>query len=682
MDNSRNYILDRLKSKRTSIEEFNYDQLQAPPLSMFLSPFDIQELNSIARSIRYSAKPEVRYQEIDRVMRRRGLVKFAAGTNRVVYRHPEFQDFLIKVAADAVGLGDNPAEYRNQFLLKPFVTKCFEISPCGTVGIFERVNPITSREEFLSVADDVFELLTEWIIGKYVIADCGSKFFMNFGVRRGFGIVLLDYPYLYELDGNLLYCRKPDPLSQSGKCDGVIDYDDGFNFLRCTKCGATYKAKELENKIKDKELIVERKGEVKMKIKVSGGSNNVNNTVVTGNEVNNENFKETKATTPKVTVKKEEPVVVNEEPKEKEKVDSIKEASQPINKSVNGVSTTTVIKQAVTISEEIKNEALAAKAERERIDEENIDIEEAPVDKINRAIALINEAIGDIELDSVKNDRVNDIIMAVVTNVANSATFNSLMKGANYIYDEINDDDEYNSMLLDENLVDIISKSYDITAKVEDYDIMDGDLSINYSTVVGLAYEKGMMDPEDYTIVLEDTSKDYVIKLDGILDEFFESVNGDEEESAETIDEEVNAAEADDNKEDIPENVYTGMAFYDGKVMNINTIFPSQKSQDVIVIVDQDGNYLSRGNEIIAVDILDDRSVNESAVVSKEWLDSANEILDSEVSSDNIPVGAIPVNGEEDDAAVETDNEEESPVKETMSMEEFLNGEETNNEEE
>ena len=211
---------------------------------------------------------------------------------------------------------------------------------------------------------------------------------------------------------------------------------------------------------------------------------------------------------------------------------------------------------------------------------------------------------------------------------------------------------------------------------------MDGDLSINYSTVVGLAYEKGMMDPEDYTIVLEDTSKDYVIKLDGILDEFFESVNGDEEESAETIDEEVNAAEADDNKEDIPENVYTGMAFYDGKVMNISTIFPSQKSQDVIVIVDSDGNYLSRGNEIIAVDILDDRSVNESAVVSKEWLDSANEILDSEVSSDNIPVGAIPVNGEEDEDAVETDNEEESPAEETMSMEEFLNGEETNNEEE
>ena len=146
MDRSRSYILDRIRSKKTSIEEFNYDKLEAPPLSWFFSPFDIQELNSIARSIRYSAKPQARYEAINKVCNRCGLVKFAAGTNRVVYRHPEFQDILFKIAADDVGLNDNPAEYRNQFLLKPFVAKTFEISPCGTVAIVERVNPITSRE--------------------------------------------------------------------------------------------------------------------------------------------------------------------------------------------------------------------------------------------------------------------------------------------------------------------------------------------------------------------------------------------------------------------------------------------------------------------------------------------------------------------------------------------------------
>ena len=674
MDNSRNYILDRLRSKRTSIEEFNYDQLQAPPLSMFLSPFDIQELNAIARSLRYSAKPEIRYQEIDKVMRRRGLVKFAAGTNRVVYRHPEFQDILIKVASDAVGLGDNPAEYRNQFLLKPFVAKCFEISPCGTVGIFERVNPITSREEFLSVADDVFELLNEWIIGKYIVADCGSKFFMNFGVRRGFGIVLLDYPYVYELDGNLLYCRKPDQMSQSGKCDGVIDYDDGYNFLKCTKCGATYKAKELEIKIKDKELIVEQKGEIKMKIKVSGGSNNVNTVVTTGEEFNNSNFKDTKKVTPKTTkaVEKEATVeckIAKEEEENKNKTiiekAVIEEASKPINKSVNGVNTG--IKSAVEISEDIKEKALAEKQERE----EEIDTEDTPVMKINRAIRLINEAIGEIDLDSVKNDRINDIIMAIVNNVQSVSVFNSLMKGASYVYDEIEDEEEYKAMVLDENLIDLVKSSYNFKAEVKSYSVDENNnLIIKYDVNVGLAYERGMFeDPEDYTVALTDSDdSEYEIIINN--EDFVPAVVG--EENIENLNEDN---DGDDDTSDEPLEAYTGMSFYDGAVVDINTIFPSQKSKEIIVAVDSEGNYLTTdGNKIIAIDIIDDKNVNDSSIVSKEWLDSVNDILDGN-GADKESVN------DEEDAVEEKSDLPVGSVPNGVSMEEFLNNEESNKEE-
>lgn len=185
MDKNRNYILDRISSKKTSIAEFNFDVLQAPPLGMFFTLYDIQELNSIARSIKLSSKPEERYALIDRVCKRRGLVKFASGTNRVVYRHPDFPDILFKIASDNVGLNDNPAEFRNQFLLKPFVAKTYEVSPCGTVALVERVTPITSREEFISIADDVFTLITEWLIGEYVLADIGAEYFMNTGIRPG-----------------------------------------------------------------------------------------------------------------------------------------------------------------------------------------------------------------------------------------------------------------------------------------------------------------------------------------------------------------------------------------------------------------------------------------------------------------------------------------------------------------
>lgn len=276
MELTRQALIDRVQSKVTSIEDFNYDKLVAPPLSMLLSTYDIDALYNIATSIRYSGNPQLKYNKIDEIMKARGFVKLSAGTNRIVYRHLESTDFVVKVAADAIGIHDNPKEFENQFIFKPFVTKVFEVSPCGTVGVFERVNPITSREEFLSVADDIYDVINEWFIGKYVLADIGTKFFMNWGIRTystgkegsvAFGPVLLDFPYVYELDGNKLYCSAVDHNSETGKCGGVIDYDDGFNFLRCTKCGVRYRVKELSKKIKNNEIIIyTRRESKKMKI--------------------------------------------------------------------------------------------------------------------------------------------------------------------------------------------------------------------------------------------------------------------------------------------------------------------------------------------------------------------------------------------------------------------------------
>ena len=120
---NRDYILDRLRSKTMSIDEFNYERLQAPPISSMFTPQDIAELNRLARSLKYAAKPDVKLKEIDMIMRRRGFVKFIGGTNRLVYRPLENNTFLVKVAIDAVGCGDNPREFQNQFLFKPFIPK-------------------------------------------------------------------------------------------------------------------------------------------------------------------------------------------------------------------------------------------------------------------------------------------------------------------------------------------------------------------------------------------------------------------------------------------------------------------------------------------------------------------------------------------------------------------------------
>lgn len=180
----RNYILNKMKGRIMTPQEFNFDALQAPPLYSLLTPTDVGDLYKLATSIRYSGNPLLRLDRIDQILKMRGFRKFTGGTNRVVYKFLEDDSFLIKVASDAVGVGDNPREWINQHHYKPFVTKVFEVSPCGTVGLFERVKPITSREEFLTIASDVFDVIRNWFTGEYVMDDIGSEYFMNWGIRN------------------------------------------------------------------------------------------------------------------------------------------------------------------------------------------------------------------------------------------------------------------------------------------------------------------------------------------------------------------------------------------------------------------------------------------------------------------------------------------------------------------
>ena len=260
-------LIDILYSKNKSALEFNFDLLFANPIACYLSQSDISALYNIATSLKYSANINLKYREIDRIMTSRGFKKFVSGTNRVAYSFLEDQSIIMKVALDRVGLNDNPAEFKNQHYFKPFVTKVFEVSPCGTVGLFERVMPITRIQEFESIADDVFDIITEKIIGKYVVDDIGTKYFMNWGVRASVSPCLLDFPYVFELDGNKLFCNKKD-MTTGIVCGGLIDYNDGFNTLVCTKCGKEYKAKELETNKKENLIILE--GDNVMKVKLIG----------------------------------------------------------------------------------------------------------------------------------------------------------------------------------------------------------------------------------------------------------------------------------------------------------------------------------------------------------------------------------------------------------------------------
>jgi hypothetical protein len=269
-------ILSILYSKKTTALDFNYDLLMAPPLASLIPYKDLEYMHKLVTSIKYTSKIEYKESEIKNVMECYGFKRFASGTHRVVYRHLDIPSIIAKISLNKSSLTDNIREYQNQVFLKPFCCKCFEVDRSGMIGIFERVEPILSREEFASVAGDIFDFINTKLVGKYVIDDIGTDSFMNYGLRiatnynkYAFGPVLLDYPEVYPLDGNKLYCSRRD-MTTGMICGGVLDYDAGFNTIKCKKCGASYSARELQ-RLEETHEVIKKGASTNMKLELRRG---------------------------------------------------------------------------------------------------------------------------------------------------------------------------------------------------------------------------------------------------------------------------------------------------------------------------------------------------------------------------------------------------------------------------
>ena len=600
---NRNYIIDRLKSKTMSIDEFNYDRLSAPPISAMFTPQDIAQLNYIAKSLKYSAKPHIKYQEIDKIMRRRGFEKFIAGTNRVVYRALEDNSFVVKVAADAVGLGDNPREYQNQFIFKPFVTKVFEVTPCGTLGVFERVNPITSREEFLSVAEDIFSVINDWFIGEYVLEDIGTKFFMNWSVRKGFGPVLLDFPYVYKLDGDKLFCNAPSINNPSGCCEGVIDYDAGYNFLYCTKCGVKYKAKELAQAIENNNVIVKSEGEFKMKVELSGGTKNINKDVVLDKKCTH---------TPSKPIKNKE---------EKKEVICPVEFDESLIKKTSDDNKTLVNKYIDSIKKIIES----TEDDNEKKELENLVTKgfETQIDKLVKPIKdELNDTIK--KLEEITDDTDREVEHTVET-CLNMASELYMYKEDDSIYlDNIHDD--FINMLLPKLIEEafrnnenyIISNICDIIDWDEDGYCLVFKVTNNFG-INKLCNSSFKVNIETLSDLLEKQSSLTIVEKDD-WEKFCNN----------------------DKKKESDEVRYEDFRFFTSKIVNTKDILPNQDSCKVIVLVDHNDNYLTceNSNDIIAIDEIDDRSLEGLSIVSKEWLEG--KLSELENTTQQLPTGMVP----------------------------------------
>ena len=243
---TRREIINIMYNKKAAvINGFDYDSLLHPPLSYMLSEQDISDLHSVALDRRLTTKPKLKVKYMDLIMRRRGFTRLGSGTNRVVYKHEYDPTIVIKVGLDSVGMSDNLAELYTQELIKPFCAKVFSVSPNGTVSLSERVTSFNNRAFFDENRGPIFDFLAAYMATRGLVGeDIGDVFFMNWGLREGFGPVLLDFPYIYPVDHSKLYCRKVDKRTGI-VCMGEIDFDDGFNSLVCTKCGARHSAKSL-----------------------------------------------------------------------------------------------------------------------------------------------------------------------------------------------------------------------------------------------------------------------------------------------------------------------------------------------------------------------------------------------------------------------------------------------------
>lgn len=226
-----------------------FESITMPHWSNFVTMDDLNRLYWIATTGSLAGKFEKKRELMDEVMHNRGFKFMAGGTNRMVYKHYEFPTIVAKVPIDKVGMNDNYAEFENQKLIWPYCAKMIQVTPYGMIGFAERVEPILNRYQFNAFAAMIY-LTTLQLVGKYVLEDIGVSYFKNWGTRTGWGPVLLDYTFIYPLDGNKLICRKP--MRDGRPCMGTIDYDFGFDHLYCTKCGRMYNAAELQDDMKKK----------------------------------------------------------------------------------------------------------------------------------------------------------------------------------------------------------------------------------------------------------------------------------------------------------------------------------------------------------------------------------------------------------------------------------------------
>lgn len=242
----RKDTLDSMKSQKELELIRLYDSYRVNPMLSYFTVEDINYIHKLAISPSMNCNVMEKYRLIGELMQSRGFKLIGGGTNRRAYECVYDSRIVAKVATDQIGFTSNLREYKSQNVLKPFCCKIFEVSPCGTLAIIEKIVPIKEVQEFQKYAPEILNTLYFKIRNNNIaMEDIGTRSMKNWGYRCGFGPVLLDYPTMYVADPKHKYCKA---IIDGHLCGGTLDYDEGFNVIVCTECGATYYAKSIAKK--------------------------------------------------------------------------------------------------------------------------------------------------------------------------------------------------------------------------------------------------------------------------------------------------------------------------------------------------------------------------------------------------------------------------------------------------
>lgn len=254
---------------RLRITNTDWASMVKPPLSSFAPPWVFNQLLQLSQDVKLMSRPAERYKIMEKeILNPFGFKILASGTNRRTFYYDYDPSIVLKVGSDKVGVTDNLSEYNLQNLIKPFCSKTYEVHPTGIVALSERVEVMT-KETYARFANQIFDILMHFFYKGFIFEDVGSNFFKNWAVRFDFGPVIIDYPYIYEVDWTKLKCNWVNPATHK-VCGGELDYayERGMNEIVCTKCGNRYSAKHLARLTPSTAFaVISRKGKFLMKPK-------------------------------------------------------------------------------------------------------------------------------------------------------------------------------------------------------------------------------------------------------------------------------------------------------------------------------------------------------------------------------------------------------------------------------